>query len=131
MKAATGSCSVKKKVLRCVFAWENEVFCSFHEKQVNQCSQHGDVANMGIWHFFLWWFLEVSFLHILYEFHEIKLNVMKYELNCVSWNSPKVIFQCILAFKKRLQYKCLFVKFTKFLRTPVFYRKATVAASKV
>ena len=28
--------------------------------------------------------MEVSFLHILYEFHEIKLNVMKYTLNCVS-----------------------------------------------
>ena len=26
---------------------------------------------------------EVSFLHILYEFHEIKLNVMKYALNIV------------------------------------------------
>ena len=32
------------------------------------------------------------FLHILHEFHEIKLNVMKYALNCVSWNSPKEIF---------------------------------------
>ena len=28
--------------------------------------------------------VEVSLLHILYEFHEIKLNVMKHILNCVS-----------------------------------------------
>ena len=28
-----------------------------------------------------------TFSHILHEFHEIKLNVMKYALNCVSWNS--------------------------------------------
>ena len=29
---------------------------------------------------------------MLYEFHEIKLNLMKYPLNCVSWNSLKDIF---------------------------------------
>ena len=29
--------------------------------------------------------------HILHEFHEIKLNVMKYALNSVSWNSLKEI----------------------------------------
>ena len=34
-------------------------------------------------------FLEVSFLHIIYEFHVIKLNVIKHALNCVSWNSLK------------------------------------------
>ena len=37
----------------------------------------------------------VSFLHILYEFYEIKLNVMKSTLNCVSWNSLKKIFHSV------------------------------------
>ena len=44
-------------------------------------------------HFFL--IVEVSFLHILYEFYEIKLNVMKYTLNCISWNSLKEIFHSV------------------------------------
>ena len=37
--------------------------------------------------------VEVSFLHILYGSHEIKLNVMKYTLNC--WNSLKEIFHTV------------------------------------
>ena len=52
---------------------------------------------------FLWipFFLiaEVSFLHILYEFHEINLNVMKYTLNCASWNSSKKYFTVYLRLK--------------------------------
>ena len=39
--------------------------------------------------------MEVSFLHMLYEFYEIKLNVMKYASNCVSWNSLKNIFYSV------------------------------------
>ena len=39
--------------------------------------------------------VEVSFLNILSEFHEIKLNVMKYTLNSVSWNSLKEIFHSV------------------------------------
>ena len=33
--------------------------------------------------------------HILHEFHEIKLNLMKYALNCVSGNSLKEIFHSV------------------------------------
>ena len=33
--------------------------------------------------------------HILHEFHEIKLNLIKYALNCVSWNSLKEIFHSV------------------------------------
>ena len=39
--------------------------------------------------------VDVSFLHILYEFYEIKLKVMKYTLNCVSWNILKEIFHSV------------------------------------
>ena len=35
------------------------------------------------------------FLHILREFHEIQLYVMKYALNCVSWNNLKEIFHSV------------------------------------
>ena len=42
--------------------------------------------------FYLQQFVKDSFLHNLNEFHEIKLNVMKYALNCVSWDSLKKIF---------------------------------------
>ena len=44
---------------------------------------------------YLQWFVKDSFLHILHEFHEIKLNVMSYALNCVSWNSLKEIFHSV------------------------------------
>ena len=33
--------------------------------------------------------------HILHEFHEIKIKVMKYALNYVSWNSLKKIFHSV------------------------------------
>ena len=42
------------------------------------------------------------FLHILYEFHEIKLNVMKYAL-CFMKQSERYISQCILALRNVLQ----------------------------
>ena len=44
--------------------------------------------------------VEDSFLHILYEFHEIKLNGMKYTLNYVFHEIVWNISQCILVFKR-------------------------------
>ena len=46
-----------------------------------------------------------SFLHILYEFHEIKLNVMKYTLNRVSGNSLKEIFHSVSSPKNKILLK--------------------------
>ena len=45
--------------------------------------------------FYLHQFVKDSFLHILHEFHEIEVNVKKYALNCVSWNSLKEIFHSV------------------------------------
>ena len=43
-------------------------------------------------------FLEIQHLILFwihFEFHEIKLNAMKYALNCVSWNSLKELFHSV------------------------------------
>ena len=64
------------------------------EKKTVSCEnslfmRNTNVHNMEMWQiwgygiFFLRMFAEVSFLHILYEFLEVKLNVVKYALNCV------------------------------------------------
>ena len=69
---------------------ERLVFCEVNLFMQNRST---NVHNMGTWHFFLT--VEVSFLHVLYEFHEIKLSVMKYTLNCVSRNSLKEMFHSV------------------------------------
>ena len=45
--------------------------------------------------FYLQQFVKDSFTHNLHQFHEIKLSVMKYALNCVSWNGLKEIFHSV------------------------------------
>ena len=89
-EAIVQSCSVKKVFLEIA-----------QNSKENTCTRVSFLIKLQASGFF-WipFFLiaEVSFLHILYEFHEIKLNVMKYTLNCVSWNSMKEIFHSILAF---------------------------------
>ena len=94
MKPATWSCSVKKEGSELCFCLRkcDVLFFSWETGQ----------PMFTTWGYglFLWWFVEVSFLHILYKFHEIKLNVMKCELNCASWNSlERYISQYILALR--------------------------------
>ena len=63
----------------------------------NMCS----ISNkLNTWFSFVFIFFPIIvgggfFLHILYEFYETKLNVMKYTLNRVSWNSLKEIFHSV------------------------------------
>ena len=88
-EAVVQRCSVKK------------VFSEISQNsQKNTCARVSLLMKLQASCFFwipVFLIVEVSFLNILSEFHEIKLNVMKYTLNSVSWNSLKEIFQCILA----------------------------------
>ena len=66
--------------------------------QVNTCARVSFLIKLQASGFFwipFFLVVEVSIFHVLYQFHEIKLNVMKYTLNYVSWNSLKEIFHSV------------------------------------
>ena len=80
-EAVVQRCSVKKMLLEIS-----------QNSQENNCARVSFLIKLQASGFFwipFFLIVEVSFLHILYEFHEIKLNVIKYTLNCISWNSLK------------------------------------------
>ena len=86
-EAVVQRCSVKKVFLEIL-----------QNSQENTCARVSFLIKLQASGFFwipFFLIVEVSFLHSLYEFHEIKLNVMKYTLNCVSWNSLKEIFHSV------------------------------------
>ena len=112
-----------------------EVFCKKVFLEISQNSQENTCARVSFLiklqasgFFWIPFFLivEVFFLHILYEFHQIKFNVMKYTLNCVLWNSLKEIFHSVsshLVKKDTLAqvFSCEFCKISMeifFYRTP-------------
>ena len=76
-EAVVQRCSVKKAFLEIS-----------QNSQENTCARVSLLIKFhasGFFWIILFLIVEVSFSQILYEFHEIKLNVMKYTLTCVSW----------------------------------------------
>ena len=86
-EAVVQRCSVKK------------VFLEISQNsQENTCARVSFLIKLQASGFFwnpFFLMVEVFVLHVLYQFHEIKLNVMKYTLNCISWNSLKEIFHSV------------------------------------
>ena len=83
-EALVQRCSVKKMFLEIS-----------QNSQENNCARVSFLIKLQASHFWIPFFLivEVSFLHILYEFQEIKLNVMKYTLNCeIVWKKYYTVY---------------------------------------